>query len=98
MKDYEKMTVKELVEELTSLGVSFNKKSRKAELIELLISAAEGKSSQVADRPEDLEAAAKSEAVEKPVKEALSKKKSAAREKAGKEVAVDSGYAIIRTG
>jgi DNA phosphorothioation-dependent restriction protein DptG len=28
MKDYEKMTVKELVDELTGLGVSFNKKSR----------------------------------------------------------------------
>jgi len=98
MKDYEKMTVKELVEELTSLGVTFNKKSRKAELIELLMAAAEAKSSQAADRPEDAEAAAKSETVEKPVKEAPSKKKSAAQEKAGKEVTVDSGYAIIRTG
>jgi len=27
MKDYEKMTVKELVDELTNLGVTFNKKS-----------------------------------------------------------------------
>ena len=98
MKDYEKMTVKELVEELTSLGVSFNKKSRKAELIDLLMAAAEGKSSQAADKPEDTEAAAISETVEKPVKEASSKNKSAAKEKAGKEVAVDSGYAIIRTG
>lgn len=37
MKDYDKMTVKELVDELTGLGVSFNKKSRKAELLELLL-------------------------------------------------------------
>ena len=36
MKEYEKMTVKELVDELTSLGVTFNKKSRKADLLELL--------------------------------------------------------------
>jgi len=42
MKDYEKMTVKELIEELTSLGVKFNKKSRKAELIELLKAESKG--------------------------------------------------------
>ena len=43
MKDYEKMTVKELVDELTGLGVSFNKKSRKAELLELLLAETKGK-------------------------------------------------------
>ena len=43
MKDYEKMTVKELVDELTSLGVSFNKKSRKTELVALLRAETEGK-------------------------------------------------------
>ena len=37
MKDYEKMTIKELVDELTGLGISFNKKARKAELLELLL-------------------------------------------------------------
>ena len=50
MKDYEKMTVKELVEELTSLGVSFNKKARKAELLELLLSETKGKSKASVDK------------------------------------------------
>ena len=45
MKEYEKMTVKELVDELTSLGVTFNKKSRKADLLELLLAETKGKES-----------------------------------------------------
>ena len=44
MQEYEKLTVKELIEKLESLGVSFNKKSRKAELIELLLAQTKGKS------------------------------------------------------
>jgi len=98
MKDYEKMTVKELVEELTGLGVSFNKKSRKAELIELLQAETEGKSSQTEESLEDSEAATSPEKEEKPAKEAAAKKKSDTKAKTGKEVTVDSGYAIIRTG
>lgn len=39
MKEPDKMTIKELVDELTSLGVSFNKKSRKAELLDLYLDA-----------------------------------------------------------
>ena len=104
MKDYEKMTVKELVEELTSLGVSFNKKSRKAELIELLQVETEGKSEKSADEPEALEAQIKFETEQKPTQKITAESKSVEaaksvkKETAGKEIPADSGYAIIRTG
>ena len=100
MKDYEKMTVKELVDELTSLGVSFNKKSRKAELLELLITETKGRGEE-ATRKEDT---AKPELKEKPAKKASSEVKSAEPTKSAKkskikeEAPVYSGYAIIRTG
>jgi large subunit ribosomal protein L21 len=101
MKDYEKMTVKELIEELTSLGVKFNKKSRKAELIELLEAESKG------DAPEaevdTSEAKPKAEKKEKPAvksaeKEKITKPKASAKKKTGKVVSSDSSYAVIRTG
>jgi large subunit ribosomal protein L21 len=104
MKDYEKMTVKELVEELTSLEVSFNKKARKAELIELLQAETEGKSQKSADEPEAVEAPVKPETEKKPTQKTATEGKSAEaaktvkKEKTGKEVPAGSGYAIIRTG
>ena len=88
MKDYEKMTVKELVDELTGLGVSFNKKSRKAELIELLAAANEGSGEGAAKKPETVKAETKD--VDSPPK--------AQKSPPEKEVPVYSGYAIIRTG
>jgi large subunit ribosomal protein L21 len=101
MKDYEKMTIKELIEELTSLGVKFNKKSRKAELIELLKAESKG------DAPEaevdTSEAKPKAEKKEKPAvksaeKEKITKPKASAKKKTGKVVSSDSSYAVIRTG
>lgn len=96
MKDYEKMTVKELVDELTSLGVSFNKKSRKAELIELLRAETEGKGKKTAE-PE-----VAAETQKKPAKKSEPKAKSAAPKKSAKkekdETPAYSGYAIVRTG
>ena len=95
MKDYEnmeKMTVKELVEELTNLGVSFNKKSRKAELIELLkleVAGTDNKSTTKDETPED-KAGAESES--KP------EKKTAPKTRAKKTAPASTGYAIIRTG
>ena len=100
MKDYEKMTVKELVDELTGLGVSFNKKSLKAELLELLITETKGRGEE-ATRKEDT---AKPEPKEKPAKKASSEvksaepKKNAKKSKTKEEAPVYSGYAIIRTG
>ena len=94
MKEYEKMTVKELVDELTSLGVSFNKKSRKAELLELLLAETKEKgeeSTQKEDTTEVVEASPE-------VKTAAEPKKSTKKTPAAKEVPVYSGYAIIRTG
>ena len=82
MKDYEAMTVKELVDELTGLGVSFNKKARKAELIELLQAEAPAQEAQ--------EAPAKTETAPA--------KKSVAKGKSEKKPGEDSRYAIIRTG
>ena len=96
MKDYEKMTVKELVEELTGLGVSFNKKARKAELIELLQAETAGKGGETAEKLGTAEA--KPDAEETTVQDVAETKKSAKKGKAGKAVAADSGYAIIRTG
>jgi large subunit ribosomal protein L21 len=104
MKDYEKMTVKELVEELTNLGVSFKKKARKAELIELLQAETEGKSQKSADEPKALKAQVKPETEKKPTQKTATESKraeaakSVKKEKTGKEVPAESGYAIIRTG
>jgi large subunit ribosomal protein L21 len=95
MKDYEKMTVKELVEELTDLGVSFNKKSRKAELIELLQAEAEEKGANPAVKVKADKAEAEPAAEEK---QTQAPAKSAKKEKAGEKVSADSGYAIIKTG
>ena len=101
MKEYEKMTVKELVDELTSLGVSFNKKSRKADLLELLL--AENKGKETAKKEDKPEVKAKSAPKKKPAKKASSEDKSAEPKKTTKkskkeEAPVYSGYAIIRTG
>ncbi len=104
MKDYEKLTVNELVDELTSLGVAFKKKALKAELLELLLSETEGKSTESVDKEKTAKAEAKSESKEKPAPEAAPRaespevKKSDKKAKAQKEVPADSGYAIIRTG
>jgi len=109
MKDYEEMTVKELIDELTSLGVKFNKKSRKAELIELLQAATKGEAPQAepkaaADTAEEKPKAEKekkaaAEPVEPVEKEKSVKPKAAApKKKSGKTVSSDSSYAVIRTG
>lgn len=88
MKEYEKMTVKELVDELASLGVSFNKKARKAELLELLLAETGAQKEETAVKKETEKPAAKTETKEKP----------AAKAKPKKQQPADSGYAIIRTG
>jgi len=104
MKDYEKMTVKELVEELTSLGVSFNKKSLKAELLELLLAETKGKSKKTAKKTDTTTAKAKAEPKKKLAKKASPKAKSAEPQKSSKKpkttktTPVFSGYAIVRTG
>jgi large subunit ribosomal protein L21 len=105
MKDYEKMTVKELIDELTSLGVSFNKKSRKAELIELLAAETAGKDQKPAGQQDEAKAEAAKPATEKkPAQdtaagiESAEEKQSGKKGKSGKEVSAESGYAIIRTG
>ena len=105
MKDFEKMTVKELVDELTSLGVSFNKKARKAELIEILVSATKGAQEQPVETQEGAEAAAEpgpdeEKAAQKaePKTKAPAAKKSPAKAKAETGLPADSVYAIIRTG
>ena len=87
MKDYEKMTVKELVDELTGLGVSFNKKSRKAELLELLLAETKGKGKEATVKEDTVETKEKPESKAKPAKKDSSKGTSGY-----------SGYAIIRTG
>jgi large subunit ribosomal protein L21 len=92
MKDYEKMTVKELVDELTSLGVSFNKKSRKAELIELLQAETAGKTTEAAAKDESIADKSVGEPEEKP------KKKAAPKAKPEKTASAYTGYAIVRTG
>jgi large subunit ribosomal protein L21 len=89
MKDYEKMTIKELVDELDGLGVSFNKKARKAELIELLAEA-EGKSGESAGTETPSPAAPQAEKPEAA--------KDAGKGAAKSKIAADTGYAIIRTG
>ena len=108
MKEYEKMTVKELVDELTSLGVSFNKKSRKADLLDLLLAETKGKeSTKKEDKPKP-KAKAKAKPKAEPKEDSAPKvssedkiaepKKSTKKAKAKKEAPVYSGYAIIRTG
>ena len=87
MKDYEKMTVKELVDELTSLGVSFNKKSRKAELLELLLAETEGKGKESTAKEDPVKTKEKSES-----------KPKAAKKDSSKGTSGYAGYAIIRTG
>ncbi len=84
MKDYEKMTVKELVDELTGIGATFNKKARKAELLELLLSETAGKGKVATAKDETPTPAVKAENTQKAK---------------GPGVApAESGYAIIRTG
>ena len=102
MKEYEKMTVKELVDELTGLGVTFNKKSLKADLLELLLAETKGK--ETAKEEEKPAAKAKPEPKEKPAKKTSSEakttepKKSAKKSPKAEETPAYSGYAIIRTG
>jgi len=104
MKDYDKMTVKELIDELTSLGVSFNKKARKAELLELLLAETKGRSEESVEKEEPAKAEVKPVAEKKPAKKAAPKaksteeKKSPKKAKAKKEAPVYTGYAIVRTG
>lgn len=105
MKDYEKMTIKELIEELTSLGVKFNKKLRKAELIELLKAESKGDAPEAEKKAvaDTSEAKPKAEKKEKPAvksaeKEKITKPKASAKKKTGKVVSSDSSYAVIRTG
>jgi large subunit ribosomal protein L21 len=93
MKDYEKMTVKELIDELTSLGVSFNKKSRKAELIELLQAETAGKSKKkTATEEKSSQEGEVAEQKAEPVKKAAQKAKVA------RTTPAYTGYAIVRTG
>ena len=92
MKDYEKMTVKELVDELTSLGVSFNKKSRKAELIELLQAESASKGTKAVTKDKNSEGKSLGESEAKP------KKKTPPKAKPEKTVPAYTGYAIVRTG
>ena len=92
MKDYENMTVKELVEELTSLGVSFNKKSRKAELIELLKVEAAGKDTKAATKDKTPEVMAVDES------DPIPKIKKGPKAQGKKAAPAYTGYAIVRTG
>ena len=102
MKEHENMTVKELVDELTGLGVSFNKKSRKAELLELLLAETKGK--ETTTKEAKPEAKAKTTSKEKPAAKASTEEKSGEAPKSTKkspkaeETPAYSGYAIIRTG
>jgi len=107
MKDYEKMTIKDLVEELTSLGVTFNKKSKKAELIELLKAESKGDAPEIEQKAvaeaDTSEAKPKAEKTEKPVvksaeKDESPKPKAVAKKKTGKPLSSDTSYAVIRTG
>ena len=99
MNDYEKMTVKELVDELTSLGVSFNKKSRKAELLELLLAETKGKKKETAKKEDKVEPKTKTEAKKAaPEAKEAETPQTTKKAKVKKEAPVYSGYAIIRTG
>jgi large subunit ribosomal protein L21 len=104
MKDYETMTVKELVDELTGLGVSFNKKSRKAELLELLLAETKAKGKESTTKEDTVKATEKPEPNDESVENDSSEvkspepQKSTLKPKTTKEAPVYSGYAIIRTG
>lgn len=98
MKDYEKMTVKEMVDELTGLGVTFNKKARKAELLELLLAETGGEGQVSSDTKETAADAVKLEPGDEEAAKGAAKADSRGVSKSGGEQAVESGYAIIRTG
>ena len=106
MKEYEKMTVKELIDELTNLGVKFNKKSKKAELIELLQAATKDAAPQaepeaaVDTKAEKPKAEKKKKAAAEPAEKEKSAKPEAAaqKKKPGKAVSSDTGYAVVRNG
>ena len=90
MKEYEKMTVKELVDELTGLGVTFNKKSRKAVLLELLLAETKGKETATKEDKPAAKASTEEKSGEAP--------KSTQKSPKAIETPAYSGYAIIRTG
>jgi len=98
MKDYEKMTVKELVDELTGLGVSFNKKSRKAELIELLLAETKGKVKESTQEKGTAKTEEKPAKKDSPDAKSTELKKSTLKTETAEDRPVYSGYAIIRTG
>jgi large subunit ribosomal protein L21 len=98
MKDYEKMTVKELVDELTGLGVSFNKKSRKAELLELLLAETKGKGKESTQGEDTAKAEKKPAKKDSPEAKSTEIKKSTPKAEPTEAGPVYSGYAIIRTG
>ena len=98
MKDYEKMTVKELVDELTGLGVSFNKKSRKAELLELLLAETKGKGKDSTQEEDTAKAEEKPAKKDSPKAKSTELKKSTQKSEPTEDGPVYSGYAIIRTG
>jgi large subunit ribosomal protein L21 len=98
MKDYEKMTVKELVDELTGLGVSFNKKSRKAELLELLLAETKGKGKESTHEEDTAKAEEKPAKKDSPEAKSTELKKNTPKPETTEDGPVYSGYAIIRTG
>jgi large subunit ribosomal protein L21 len=98
MKDYEKLTVKELVDELTGLGVSFNKKSRKAELLELLLAETKGKGKESTHEEDTAKAEEKPAKKDSPEAKSTELKKSTPKPETTEDGPVYSGYAIIRTG
>ena len=103
MIDYESMTVKELGDELTRLGVPFKKKSRKAELIELLKAATE-KGTASTDRQDVSAKSTDSGRSVKKEPEAAAKspkakpQKPAAKGESDTKISAAAGYAIVRTG
>lgn len=103
MTDYEKMTVNELQDELTSLGITFKKKLRKAELIELLVAAKAGKDLKSTDS-KDASAPAESEPIAETAPETTAKSQKVKAAETGSKseddtmVSTASGYAIVRTG
>ncbi len=98
MKDYEEMTIKELVDELTGLGVSFNKKSRKAELLELLLAETKGKGKELTQEEDTAKAEEKPAKKDSPEAKSSELKKSTPKPETTEDAPVYSGYAIIRTG
>ena len=92
------MTVKELVDELTGLGVSFNKKSRKAELLELLLAETKGKGKDSTQEEDTAKAEEKPAKKDSPEAKSTELKKSTPKPEPTEDGPVYSGYAIIRTG